>query len=800
MYIIESHFFANGFRGLLPGDTILSNADLFLTNWAIFRMNCIMDPAQPLITLKFSSLDDTKKLPEPDEVSLPKDSLFFKYRLKTLLCTLAIQMANIFISEDFEFATGKSSLDKLFEAAKDEKSHSVQHLDELAKSWEGVRSNTLQADVASGMKSQSGTVHSQVFFDMLQAFWKVSDGFVDFGSGRGIAVLFASFWATCSVQNEDPTVVGGIEKDPMRLLDSVMLLACGECLAKKADFLNLRWPKIELVLGDLNNVRCWTNNQSKFGFLNNFCFPLNKDICNNACKFLKQSMLACFKFEKIASESDDCITCVATFQNMGQWNDSTVFVLECCSRYFTTLDAECKTKINEWLQSFESRPTTSSLSNENMFWSIAAIYLQANTSDIIQNELKRHKIGGSDDVDKFAKCLFTFAKEHQDYSAMRLMYRPFFLTGVALMLYLEVLKWSFKNQTVFQENTESKVYLVEAIEMVSHRTLPFSHGVHESSTSMMEFANITKVVSRGSRKTKKKEKELFSSFDSINDQLLCDMKQSCSKAVISCFQRNKSNYHNNICVVQFAHFSELQDRCEKLDAFKQINNHEMVQVCRQLFADLIGTTRELTLNLLTPIIRDEKKINADEFEKYLSIRRGLNEQKSGLVGLIVQLRISMNDLKQGLFKDFDSVYCVTSIETFLQSEIDFEDQNAELCQQIFDEIEYFKKYLDASVTEYAKTNPHAEIDIDQQIPQGDLGLEEALEKANREAAERLKTVENERLAAEKSAEKRKRDEEKKREREKLEKEALADAELQYDIRILSNWRTMPIHIKDKTGF
>ncbi len=80
------------------------------------------------------------------------------------------------------------------------------------------------------------------------------------------------------------------------------------------------------------------------------------------------------------------------------------------------------------------------------------------------------------------------------------VYRPFFFAGVALMLHLEVLKWSFIEETVFQDNIQVQKYLAKAIDMVSHRTLPFSHGVHENSTSMMEFANITKVVSRSGKK------------------------------------------------------------------------------------------------------------------------------------------------------------------------------------------------------------------------------------------------------------------------------------------------------------
>jgi ubiquitin len=811
LYLLDSNFFDHNFLQHLPGDTTetsMSNADRFLTTWAICRMKCIMNPAQHLITLKFSSLDDlTKKLPEPNGICPPADSLFFNSRLKTLLCTLAIQMASIFINEDFDLATGQTSLDTLFEASK---SGTMEHLDDLAKNWEGVKSNSLRADAANGMKSQSGTVHSQVFFDMLQALWKISDGFVDFGSGRGIPVLFASFWAAFSAKEVNVPIVG-IEKDPLRHLDSVMLLACGQYIAEQANFLHLRWPNVTLVLDDLNHESCWTNHQIKFGFLNNFCFALNKQICQNACNFLKQGMLACFKFETIASESDDCITCVATFQNMGQWSDSAVFVLECCSRYFTTLDAECKNKIVNWLENFESRQTTNDLSNKNMFWSIAAIYLEAvraegdDASELLQKELQRHKIGKLDDVDKFAKYLFDFAKQHQDYSAMRLMYRPFFFAGVALMLHLEVLKWSLKHELVFQDNIQLKNYLVEAIAMVSHRTLPFSHGVHESSTSMMEFANVTKVVGRCKQKTKGTVE--FSSFDRLDNQLLCNMKQSGSKAVISCFQRNNSEYHNHICVVQFAHFSGLQDTCENLAEFRGINSPEIQHVSRQLLADLIGTTRELTLRMLTPIIRNEKGSSAAEFETYLGQRRHLRDQKSILASVILHMRHHMNvsdRQRPNLFKEFDSLYCVTSIETFLQSEIDFEDQNAELYQQLLDEIEYFKEYLEASVSEYTealRSQRSNGDNVHQEALQFDANLQLAQQQAEREATERAKSIADQRRIEQEKAKKRARAEGQKKQREAVEKarQEANEADQNHDLRKLSDWRKMPAHIKDKTG-
>jgi hypothetical protein len=95
---------------------------------------------------------------------------------------------------------------------------------------------------------------------MLQAFWKIPDGFVDFGSGRGIPVLFASFWAAFSAKEVNVPIVD-IEKDPLRHSDSVMLLACGQYIAEQANCLHLRWPKVRLVLDDLNHESCWTNHQ-----------------------------------------------------------------------------------------------------------------------------------------------------------------------------------------------------------------------------------------------------------------------------------------------------------------------------------------------------------------------------------------------------------------------------------------------------------------------------------------------------------------------------------------------------------
>jgi hypothetical protein len=61
-----------------------------------------------------------------------------------------------------------------------------------------------------------------------------------------------------------------------------------------------------------------------------------------------------------------------------------------------------------------------------------------------------------------------------------------------------------------------------------------------------------------------------------------------------------------------------------------------------MIADLIGTTRELTLNLLTPIILDEKKSNAAQFEIYLVNRRYLNEQKSNLASVMMKLSLVLS--------------------------------------------------------------------------------------------------------------------------------------------------------------
>jgi hypothetical protein len=317
---------------------------------------------------------------------------------------------------------------------------------------------------------------------------------------------------------------------------------------------------------------------------------------------------------------------------------------------------------------------------------------------------------------------------------------------------------------------------------------------------MIEFANITKVVGRS--KKKPKGTVGFGSFDSINDQLLCNMKQSCSKAVISCFQRQNSEYHNHICVVQFAQFSGLQDTCENLDEFRQINSLDAQQVSRQLLADLIGTTRELTLRLLTPIIRKEKGSNAAQFETYLGQRRHLRDQKSNLAALIKILRDHFDEQRPTLFEEFDSLYCVTSIETFLLSEIDFGDQNAELYQQLLDEIEYFRNYLEASVKEYlsqrsneSSNPPHHDGDnVDQEALRLAADLRLAQQQAEREAAEREKSI------AEKANE-RARAEKQKRQREAVEKarQEADQADQNHDLRKLSDWRIMPAHIKDKTG-
>jgi hypothetical protein len=206
----------------------LSNADIFLASWAIFRMVCIMDrvDCNPLWQMKF--LIDT--------VSLPQNSLFAISRLSALLCTLAIQMAHMFLKEDFDLEKDQESFGELDQKTKKEalKDDFTKQLSELAKNWEGVKANSLGSDRQEQFKSQSGTVFWQVFCDMLKSLWKKSNGFIDFGSGRGIPVLFAAFWASCKKWHadcQDQIEIKGIEKDLLRHLDSKSLLACGKCIA-----------------------------------------------------------------------------------------------------------------------------------------------------------------------------------------------------------------------------------------------------------------------------------------------------------------------------------------------------------------------------------------------------------------------------------------------------------------------------------------------------------------------------------------------------------------------------------------
>jgi large subunit ribosomal protein L6 len=315
---------------------------------------------------------------------------------------------------------------------------------------------------------------------------------------------------TIKLESSTKILIQGIEKDPIRHLDSYLLNECGKCIAKH---FRLEWPNVQLILGDLNDELHWANIRIPFGFLNNFCFPLSDLICKNACKFLKNGMLACFKFEAIASASDDCITCVSIFEDMGQWDDSDIFVLECCSRYFTEPDKKCKKFIIEWLDNCENTVSEEEvlLKKNSKFWAMAENFLvsivPAGNNEVfvgaralLKKEMyKQFGVCKFDVYDKFAQDLFDFATKQPEYVEMRLMYRPFFLSGVALMLYLEVLKLIFENESVFSDEPQLKAYLVKAIGMVSHQTLPFCHGVHQKFISGMEFSNITKVVTRASK-------------------------------------------------------------------------------------------------------------------------------------------------------------------------------------------------------------------------------------------------------------------------------------------------------------
>ncbi len=708
------YVFASSVAVQFEHQKFLSNADIFLASWAIFRMACIMDrDCNTLWRLEFLIEDPITQLLF-DTVSLPQNSLFAISRLSALLCTLAIQMAHMFLKEDFELDKDQESFGELVEKTKKEalKDDFTKQLSELAKNWEGVRANSLGSDRQEQFKSQSGTVFWQVFCDMLKSLWKNSDGFIDFGSGRGIPVLFAAFWASCNkwpANCQDQIEIKGIEKDLLRHLDSKLLLACGQCIASYA---GLTWPNVDLILGDLNDEHNWKGVTSvSFGFLNNYCFDLNPTICQNAAKFLKQNMLACFKFETISAQSgDDCITCVSTFQDMGQWKDSTIFVLECCSRYFTKLDEQCKVKILAWISASSNEPDQEAvqLNKNNMFWSMAENYLftaQRDKESTLElqarqkliSTIRQQRAYKLDFFDKFATELVEYAKNLENYSKMPMLYRPFFLSGVALMLHLEVLKKSL-NTIVFDDDQDSslKKYLIAAIGMVSHMTLPFRHGAQQKAVSLMEFSNITKLVERSSRQKRKSADSdgiEFATFDSVNDKLLCNQKKSSEKAVV--FQQHNSIFHNNICVTQFADVSGLLIKCEGISQFREISTLEMQQLSRVLFSNLISATRELTLKMLHPIfhIGTLKKQHENEFQIYREQRRTLIEKKSDLAQSIEACQIVMVEVYPTMFQDFNSKFYVSSILKFAQSYMDFADQDADLVQQLGEEIDVLKSYI-----------------------------------------------------------------------------------------------------------
>ena len=143
-------------------------------------------------------------------------------------------------------------------------------------------------------------------------------------------------------------------------------------------------------------------------------------------------------------------------------------------------------------------------------------------------------------------------------------------------------------------------------------------------------------------------------------------------------------------------------------------------------------------------------------------------------------------------------------ETFLQSEVDFEDQNAELYQQLLDEIEYFKEYLEASVSEYTealRSQRSNGDNVHQEALQFDANLQLAQQQAEREATERAKSIADQRRIEQEKAKKRARAEGQKKQREAVEKarQEANEADQNHDLRKLSDWRKMPAHIKDKTG-
>ncbi len=814
IFMIPIHVQQEKFR---ETDHSMSSSQIFMRSWSVCQISEMKKE-----NLWNFSVDDFKW--EESQNQKINKTLFFSQRIVALYSKLAIRMATVICHKQFKM--NEDAIDfKLFIASQIQMAFEpdfFKSFDSESKAWEGVESNSESSNRSGQFRSQSGTVHCEQFFNMLQSQVSSSSkkGIVDFGHGRGIIILLASFWVSFQNGNFSQAFnILGIELDECRFLDSQVLLLCAEYIAKQACKF---WPKVELLKDDLKDKNIWKycGNQCDFGFLNNFCYGEDKAISQNAFYFLAStpnSKLACFAFDEFP-KSTECITCCAAFKNMGQWNDNSVFVLESCYHYFEQIDKDCEQKINSFLASnandsvlLQKSVFGAFLSRvRNCFKGKGKTTVEGAFINKVQSTVFEMTGGELDALEHFVTGLFLFIQTHVDFQKVPFLLRPFLLTGVSVMLNLKLMEMfvdrftqSQSEQELAENDDDKLVFLKKAIQLVSHKTLPFHISI-QNPKSMFHTDNITVKCS--------KHGPTIATYQEFNDKLLCDQRKSSSD---SKYQLPKSSHHNNICVTQFAELSDLIGQCEQSSEFQKFTEVADKSDSRHTFLHMVGITRETALELVIPIIQSHEKSSGHvaKFETMRQARQQFEITKQKVIDYCKSIETIENA------NDFDNFFHFRSIHKFAIQEFHFPDSYEQFTGKLQLEMSFWTKHIeeqvqlfhmkqirDAAVAAAARASgggaadgagiEASDSDVEKEVAQEEQKIREELSRLETEK----KNAQAEKFRKEKE-EKKKRAEIEKRKRDAAEVKALEKAEQanrNYNLLDACQYKAIPGHLIDKS--
>jgi hypothetical protein len=608
------------------------SADEFASFFASFRIEWITRyKKMPISCAEMESFVNLISDRNSDESEFTTDSRYLLSRLNEELPKLAISFSTAVLDSSFEiteydqivstFILKLNETKLLHPNLSVDKRRDPQILDTASKDWEGVKK--------SNVASESGTIHSDAFRAILQAHWNPNHGLVDFGSGRGVVILLAAFWALIRNWHDqaNPTCefIDGVEIEPLSFLRSELLLKCG---AWVANCFGMKWPNITMKLGDLKLQVNWITS-AKFAFLNNCKFGEEEAINTNAMIFLRtkrRMKLVCFKYSNFKLDAD-CITCLQKVDDLGQWNgDSNVaYVLENCANNFRKLFEKLSTQIKEWIHTDNASNSAATVPATDFFVSQMVCDLAAyeaamkkafsECSSTQIDQVKRPKLQevarNASRIREFIQSGANIIKDRakfflhekiipliQGYNLGSFMYTPYVITAASLMLQLELTKdlllsvqkkVRIRGSVNVEEEEKWLQILLQLLQVVPHETLPFCNAVSSRlfSTNVFQYSFTAESGARAACSNS----NFFQEFSETWRHILSDQTRTKDPPLVS--MKSTSAHPNHICLQQFAVKTKLVNSFQTILEESQLSlSLEKQESAMETIQVLLGVVRE----------------------------------------------------------------------------------------------------------------------------------------------------------------------------------------------------------------